>query len=178
MRTVKLKDKEFGLYIPAARIRESIQRMADEIKRDLHQDNPLFVCIMNGSFMFASELMQALDEGYQVDFARYSSYCGTESTFVLREIMPVTADLRDRVVVIVEDLIDTGYTMSCMKAKFLELGAREVRVAVMLSKPSALKCDVETDYVGMEIENDFIVGHGLDYDDLGRMYPDIYKIIE
>lgn len=178
MRTVKLKDKEFGLYIPAARIREAIQRMADEIKRDLHQDNPLFVCIMNGSFMFASELMQALDEGYQVDFARYSSYCGTESTFVLREIMPVTADLRDRVVVIVEDLIDTGYTMSCMKAKFLELGAREVRVAVMLSKPSALKCDVATDYVGMEIENDFIVGHGLDYDDLGRMYPDIYKIKE
>lgn len=178
MRTVKLKDKEFEIYIPATRIHAAIKRMAAEIKRDLHGDNPLFVCIMNGSFMFAAELMQALDESYQVDFARYSSYCGTQSTFVLKEIMPVTADMRGRTVVIVEDLIDSGYTMSCVKEKFYELGAKEVRIAAMLTKPAALKCDIHTDYVGLEIGNDFIVGHGLDYDDLGRMYQDIYKIKE
>lgn len=181
MRTIKLKDKEFEFYISAARIQEAVERIAREIKRDLQDlqdEKPLFVCIMNGSFMFAADLMKALDENYQVDFARYSSYCGTQSSFVLKEVMPVTADLHDRVVFIIEDLIDTGYTMSCVKKKFLELGAREVRIAAMLTKPHALRCDIKTDYVGLEIGNDFIVGHGLDYDDLGRMYPDIYKIKE
>ena len=101
-----------------------------------------------------------------------------QSTFVLKEIMPVTADMRGRTVVIVEDLIDSGYTMSCVKENFYELGAKEVRIAAMLTKPAALKCDIHTDYVGLEIGNDFIVGHGLDYDDLGRMYQDIYKIKE
>ena len=178
MELIKIHDKTFEPYVSAQQLEEIAIRMADELYQDLQDTRPLFVAVLNGSFMFAAELMQALDESYQVDFARYSSYCGMQSTFVLKEIMPVTADMRGRTVVIVEDLIDSGYTMSCVKENFYELGAKEVRIAAMLTKPAALKCDIHTDYVGLEIGNDFIVGHGLDYDDLGRMYQDIYKIKE
>lgn len=174
MRTVKLRDKEFVPYLTAEEIRIAIRRMACDIKRDLGDSNPIFVCIMNGAFMFASELMQELDEAYEVDFARYSSYQGLSSTFELKEIQPVTADLKGRTVVILEDLIDSGFTMYNVRRRLLEQGADRVFLATMLLKPKALQCDVSADYVGIEIDNDFIVGHGLDYDNMGRMFPDIY----
>lgn len=173
---ITLKDLTFEIYIEEKTILDSIKRMADQLKADFKDKNPLFVCIMNGSFMFAVELFQALDEGYEVAFARYSSYSGTQSTMQLKELMPVSTSVEGRYVILVEDLIDTGYTMKCVKDRFYELGAKEVYIAAMLQKPLALKCDVKTDYVCLEIDNEFIVGHGLDYDDLGRMYRDIYKV--
>ncbi|GAD05967.1 hypoxanthine phosphoribosyltransferase [Porphyromonas crevioricanis] len=178
MKEIRLKDKVFELYISSEEINKALDRMAEDIRRDLGDQNPLFVCIMNGSFMFASELMQRLNDGYEVAFARYSSYSGTSSTFELKEVMPVTQSLEGRTVVILEDLIDTGFTMMNVKRRFYELGAKQVVIAAMLCKPDAKKCDVETDYIGLNIANEFIVGHGLDYDDLGRMYNDIYKIKE
>ncbi len=176
MREVTLHGKTFQLYLTAEEISASIVKLADRLRSDFAGRDPLFVCIMNGAFMFASELMYAMDEDFEVAFARYSSYQGTQSTMHLKEIMPVSQSLEGRVVVIVEDLIDTGYTMQCIRERFLELGAAEVHLAAMLSKPDALKCDVQTDYIAMEIENKFIVGHGLDYDDYGRMFKDIYQL--
>ncbi len=176
MKEIKLRDYTFELYLDEQTILSSVHRMAEQIKHDLADKNPLFVCVMNGSFMFAVDLFRELDEGYDVAFARYSSYSGTCSTMQLKEHMPVSMPVEGRVVVLVEDLIDTGYTMQCVKKRFYELGAKEVYIAAMLQKPKALKCDVVTDYVGMEIDNEFIVGHGLDYDNMGRMYRDIYKI--
>ena len=120
--------------------------------------------------------MYAIDEDFEVAFARYSSYQGTKSTFELKEVMPVMQSIEGRVVVIVEDLIDTGYTVYCLKKLFLEQGAAEVHIAAMLRKPEAVSCDVDTDYVAMDIENKFILGHGLDYDEYGRMYKDIYQL--
>ncbi|MDY6121544.1 MAG: phosphoribosyltransferase family protein [Porphyromonas sp.] len=178
MKEIRLKDKVFELYISSEEIGKALDRMAEDIRRDLGDKDPLFVCIMNGAFMFASELMQRLNEGYEVAFARYASYQGTQSTFELKEIMPVTKSLQGRTVVILEDLIDTGYTMKTVKERFYELGAKQVVIAAMLCKPNARQCEVETDYIGLNIANEFIVGHGLDYDDLGRMYNDIYKIKE
>ncbi len=176
MKEVILHGKTFELYLSAEEISTAVTQLAHRLKDDFKGRDPLFVCIMNGAFMFASELMYAIDEDFEVAFARYASYSGTQSTMQLKEIMPVSQSLEGRVVVIVEDLIDTGYTMQCVREKFLELGAAEVHIAAMLSKPEALKCDIETDYVALEIDNKFIVGHGLDYDDYGRMFKDIYKL--
>lgn len=178
MKRIKIEDLEFELYLSKERINEAVERMAKEIQRDCEGKNPLFVCILNGAFMFASELMGKLDTDYEVSFARYASYEGTSSTGQLREILPVTESLEGRNVVILEDLIDTGYTMSKVMDLFKERGAADIKLAVLLSKTDALQCDVKADYVGLEIPNDFIVGHGLDYNGKGRMYRDIYVIVE
>lgn len=176
MREIVLKGLTFVPYIDAKTIGQAVKKLGERLKADFKDRDPLFVCIMNGSFMFASELMYAIDEDFEVAFARYSSYQGIKSTFELKEVMPVTQSLEGRVVVIVEDLIDTGFTMYNLQKHFYSLGAKEVHIAAMLSKPEALKCDVHTDYVAMEIENKFILGHGLDYDDYGRMFRDIYQL--
>lgn len=176
MNTITLHGRDFVPYIPPEAIKEAIARVAREIKQDLAEADPLFVVMMNGAFMFASELLQELDGEEEVAFARYSSYQGLESTHNLREVMPVSIPLEGRTVVIVEDLIDTGYTMECVKQLYLSQGAREVRIATMLLKPKAVKCNIKADYVGLEIENDFIVGHGLDYDERGRMLKGIYVL--
>ena len=176
MSEVVVHGRTFQLYIEAERISQSIRDLGLRLKNDFKGRDPLFVCIMNGAFMFASELMYAIDEDFEVAFARYSSYAGTERTGQLRTIMPVTVPLEGRVVVIVEDLIDTGFTMHCLQKRFYELGAKEVHIATMLSKPEALKCDVKAEYVAEEIENKFILGHGLDYDNYGRMFKDIYQL--
>lgn len=176
MKEVILHGKTFEPYLSSEEIGAAVTKLAHKLKDDFKGRDPLFVCIMNGAFMFASELMYAIDEDFEVAFARYASYSGTQSTMQLKEIMPVSQSLEGRVVVIVEDLIDTGYTMQCVRERFLEQGAAEVHIVAMLSKPEALKCDIETDYVALKIENKFIVGHGLDYDDYGRMFKDIYKL--
>lgn len=179
MKEVTLHGRQFELYITAEKISQAVKALGLRLKEDFKGRNPLFVCIMNGAFMFASELMYAIDEDFEVAFARYSSYEGTQSTMLLKEIMPVDPErIKGRVVIVVEDLIDTGYTMKCVRDLYLKQGAEEVHIATMLSKPAALQCDVHTDYVAMEIEPRFIVGHGLDYDDMGRMYQDIYQLKE
>ncbi|MBB6276112.1 phosphoribosyltransferase [Porphyromonas circumdentaria] len=178
MKTIELNGKVFELYLTYEQIDKAIKDMAARIAKDMEGKDPLYVCIMNGAFMFASELLGYIGGDSEVAFARYSSYQGTQSTYDLREIMPVTTPLKGRTVVILEDLIDTGYTMSCVKELYYNQGASEVFIATMLSKPAALKCAVQSDYVGIEIANDFIVGHGLDFDERGRMLRDIYKIRE
>lgn len=177
MDRIRLKDKEFELFISEAQIKEAVAIMAQQIKEDIGDRNPLFVAILNGAFMFAADLMGALNDSYELTFARYSSYRGVNSSGTIQEIMPVQADINGRTVVLVEDVIDTGYTMELVMEKFREQGAVDVRLATMLFKADALKCKLTPDYVGLPIPNDFIVGHGLDYDELGRAYRDIYKIV-
>ena len=171
-------DKEFELFIPESDIQAAIAKMAVQIKADVEGKNPLFVGVLNGAFMFVAELMRELDVPYELTFARYSSYQGTSSTGILNEIMPVQADIRGRMVILLEDIIDTGFTMSYVMEKLRSEGAADVRLATMLFKPESLKCELTPDYVGLQIPADFIVGHGLDYDELGRSYKDIYKVVE
>lgn len=181
MKTIQLHDKTFELFIHEAQIQDAVEDVAWQIKADLglsevDEQDVLFVCMLNGAFMFASELMKAIDGPYRMTFARYSSYEGMESRGVLHEVMPVLEDLRGKTVFLLEDLIDTGFTMQYMKQMMFERGASDVKVATMLFKPQALKCNIEPDYVGLEIEPGFVVGHGLDYDGLGRAYRDVYKV--
>ncbi|MDH6341195.1 hypoxanthine phosphoribosyltransferase [Parabacteroides sp. PFB2-12] len=177
MDRICLKDKEFELFIPEQQIREAIEGMAVEIRKDIEGENPLFVSILNGAFMFTAELMRQLDGPYEMTFARYSSYRGTSTTGRVNEILPVTVDVRGRLVILLEDIVDTGTTMQYVMEKLKSQGASDVKLATMLFKPDAMRCDLTPDYIGLRIPTDFIVGYGLDYDELGRTYKDIYKLV-
>ncbi|MDR2389488.1 MAG: hypoxanthine phosphoribosyltransferase [Tannerellaceae bacterium] len=178
MEVIRLKDKEFKLFIPEKDIRAAIGRMAGEIRRDAEHTNPLFVGILNGAFMFIADLMHCLNGPYELTFARYASYSGTRTGGVIHEIMPVRTPVEGRHLILLEDIIDTGHTMHYLTGKLKKEGALEVKLATLLFKPDALQySDVAPDYVGLSIPNDFIVGYGLDYDGLGRAYGDIYKLV-
>lgn len=178
MDRIQLKDKVFELYIPEKDIKKAIEEVAIQIKRDIERTNPLFVGILNGAFMFIADVMHCLNGPYELTFARYASYHGTGSSGDIIEIMPIKSEVKGRSVILLEDIIDTGFTMKHVIRKLKEEGASDVKLATMLFKPSALQHDIKPDYIGMEISNDFIVGYGLDYDELGRAYRDIYKIVE
>ena len=175
---IKLHGKTFELYIPEEKIVSAISEVAENIRNDIEGKNPLFVGILNGAYMFVSELMSKLPPTYELTFAAYSSYHGTKSAGIVQELLPIRSDIKDRPIILLEDIIDTGLTMQYVTNKLREEGAKDVRLATMLLKPDSLKCDLKPDYVGMEIDSDFIVGFGLDYDGLGRTSRDIYKIKE
>lgn len=175
---LRLKDKAFELYIPEREIVAAIDRMAGEIRRDMEGRDPLYVGILNGAFMFVSELVSRLSPQSELTFAAYSSYHGTKSDGIVRELLPIRNKDTERPIVLLEDIIDTGLTMQYVTQRLRQEGVRDVRLATMLLKPGSLQCDLRPDYVGMEIDNDFIVGFGLDYDGRGRTARDIYKIVE
>ena len=178
MKKVKVLDKEFGLYIPQEKIEAHIQTVADQINRDLDGMNPLFLVVLNGAFMFASELFKRLTIPCEISFVKLTSYAGTESTNVVRELIGLDHSLEGRHVVVVEDIVDTGHTMRYTLQKIRDLKAADVRIATMFFKPGNFKYSYPIDYKGMDIGNEFIVGYGLDYDQQGRNLPDIYKISE
>lgn len=175
--SIELHGHTFVPYMEESKIKPAIARIAREIEMELRDKNPLFVCILNGAFMFTSDLAQELDGEYDITFAKYSSYEGLSSTGQLREIMKPVVDMTGRIVVILEDLIDTGFTITELEKLYQERGAERVYVAAMLSKPGALSEGCRSaDFIGLEIPNDFIVGRGLDYDGGGRMLRDIYVL--
>ncbi|MCR5038906.1 MAG: hypoxanthine phosphoribosyltransferase [Bacteroidales bacterium] len=178
MKTVKVLDKEFGLYIPQEKIEVEIQKVADQISHDMAGKNPLFLVVLNGAFMFASELFKRVTIPCEISFVKLSSYAGTESTNVVRELIGLDHPLDGRHVVIVEDIVDTGHTMRYTIQKLFDLKASDVRIATLFFKPDNFQYTFTIDYKGMDIGNEFIVGYGLDYDQQGRNLPDIYKIIE
>jgi hypoxanthine phosphoribosyltransferase len=178
LNTIKVHDKHFELFISSDTIQKTIEGMAEKLNNDLEGKNPLFLVVLNGAFIFAADLFKRMRIDCQVSFVKLSSYVGTETTNVVRELIGLDEVLRGRTVVIVEDIIDTGITMAETMSKLRKLEAAEVRLATLLFKPLAFQKDYNIDYIGMEIPNDFIVGYGLDYDGHGRNYPDIYKIIE
>lgn len=177
MSTVKLHDKEFALYIPKDQIERAIKTMADEINRDMAGKTPLFLIVLNGAFMFAAELFKHVNIDCEISFVKLSSYSGTSSTSVVRELIGLDHAVSGRTVVLVEDIVDTGLTLHFTKDKLQKLEAKEVKIATMLFKPKAFKRDYHIDYIGLEIPNEFIIGYGLDYNEFGRNLPDIYKIV-
>lgn len=176
MKTVKIRDKEFELFLSQEVIEKAIDEVAAKINRELDGKDPLFVCVLNGSFMYASELMKRVTIPCEVSFVKVSSYRGTTSTGKLKEIYGLEEDVNGRTVVIVEDIVDTGHTMSLILEQLECDEPKEIFVTTLLLKPDALKVQLKLDYVALEIPNDFIVGYGLDYDGYGRNLSDIYKI--
>ena len=175
-KTIRLKDKEFALYIPEQEIVAAITRMAGEIKKDMEGKNPLFVGLLTGAYMFVAELLCKISPECEITFVAYRSYTGTKSDGIVQEILPLQIYRKDRTVILLEDIVDSGLTMQYVTDKLHASGIKDVRLATMLFKPNSLKCDIKLDYVGMEIDDEFVVGFGLDYDGLGRTLRDIYKI--
>ena len=178
MNTVTVKDKKFGISIPEAEILKEIDRLAARLNHDLEGKNPLFLCVLNGSFMFAADLFRRITIPAEISFVKLASYEGTASTGVIKEVIGLSENIAGRTVVVVEDIVDTGCTMQ----KLLEnLGTRSpeaIHVCTLLLKPEKLKVPLNVEYVALEIPNDFIVGYGLDYDGYGRNLRDIYTVVE
>ena len=178
MQKITLKDKTFRPFITYDKIAASIDKVAEKINKDFEgcTDVPVLLCVLNGSIMFMAELMQRLDFNCQVVSTKLTSYEGTETTGKVKQALGLTADIKGKRVIIVEDIVDSGNTIVELKRIMEEHGASESYICSLLLKPEAYKKDIKIDYVAMEIPNDFIVGFGLDYDELGRNYKDIYVL--
>ena len=177
MKTITLKDKTFGISIPEGQLFAAIDKVADKMNADLNGKNPLFIIILNGAFMFASDLLKRVEIPAQLSFVKVSSYSGTTSTGNVKELIGLNEDVKGRTVVIIEDIVDSGRTMFGMVEYLKSLEVGELHIATLFFKPEALKYDLDIEYVAMEIPNDFIVGYGLDYDGYGRNLRDIYTLI-
>ncbi len=178
MQKITLYDKTFKIFIPYEKIASSIDDVAAKINKDFEgcTDVPILLCVLNGSIMFMGELMKRLDFNCQIVSTKLTSYEGTNTTGKVKQAMGLTADLTGRRVIVVEDIVDSGNTIVELKRILAEAGAAESYICTLLLKPDAYKKDVKLDYVAMEIPNDFIVGFGLDYDELGRNFKDIYVL--
>jgi hypoxanthine phosphoribosyltransferase len=178
MSTIKVLDKEFRLYIKQEEIESVINDIANQINEEYKDKNPLFLVMLNGAFMFASQLFKELTIDCETSFVKYSTYSGTQSTCEVKELIGLNSNLKGRNVIIVEDIIDSGFTMNCLLQKLEAMEVESVKIATMLFKPNAFKFNYKIDYIGMNIGNEFIVGYGLDYNEHGRNYASIYKVVE
>ena len=178
MEKVTLHDKTFKRFIAYDNISSAIDVVADRINNDFKgcEDVPVLLCVLNGSIMFMGELMKRLTFNLQTVSIKLTSYEGTSTTGKVRQALGLTADIKGRRVIIVEDIVDSGNTIVELKKILADNGAAESRVCTLLLKPEAYKQDVPLEYVAMEIPNDFIIGFGLDYDELGRNLKDIYVL--
>lgn len=178
MNTIKIKDRLFSVSIMEKDILREVRRVADEINNDLKDENPLFLSVLNGSFMFTADLMKHITIPCEISFVKLASYQGVSSTGAIKEVIGINEDIAGRTVVIVEDIVDTGLTMQRLIETLGTRGPKEIHIASLLVKPDKLKVKLDIEYVAMKIPNDFIVGYGLDYDGYGRNYPDIYTVVE
>lgn len=178
MDIVKIKDKTFKISIPEAEILKHVKEVADRINRDMADKNPLFLAVLNGSFMFAADLMKLITIPCEISFVKLASYQGVISTGSVREVIGINEDLNGRTVIIIEDIVDTGLTMKRMMESIGTRNPASVDICTLLLKPEKLQEPLDVKYVAMEIPNEFIVGYGLDYDQQGRNLRDIYTVVE
>lgn len=178
MSIVKVKDKTFRTFIPEAEILQRVKVVADKLNKDMKDKNPLFLAVLNGSFMFAADLMRMITIPCEISFVKLASYQGTTSTGKIKEVIGINEELKGRTVVIVEDIVDTGFTMKRMLEQLGTRNPESLHICTMLVKPGKLQVPLNIEYAAMEIPNDFIVGYGLDYDQQGRNLRDIYTIVE
>jgi len=173
--SMQIKDLRFKQFINKSKVQDRVRSLAEQINADYQDKTPVFLPILNGSFMFASDLIKQVEVPCRVSFVKISSYVGTVSTGQLKTIIGVEESLFNQHVIIVEDIADTGLTLQKIKEELKSLGTKSVEVVTLLRKQPAREKNVEIKYVGFDIENEFVVGYGLDYDGLGRNLKDIYK---
>ncbi len=179
MKTVQLWNKEFQITYPEKEIQADVARMAMEISRDLeHEPNPLFISVLNGSFMFTADLVRHFNFPCEITFVKLSSYKGTSSTGMVNELIGFTESIKNRTVIVLEDIVDTGLTLNKLSATLQQYKPKAVKIATLIYKPKSYKGTIPIDYIGRSIPNDFIVGYGLDYDGIGRNLKNIYTLVE
>ena len=178
MSIVKIKDKTFKTSIPEVEIQQRVKEVADHINRDMADKNPLLLAVLNGSFMFAADLMKNITIPCEISFVKLASYQGTQSTGEIKEVIGINEDLAGRTVIIVEDIVESGLTIQRMLDSLGTRNPDSIDVCTLLLKPDRLKVDLDIKYVAFSIPNDFILGYGLDYDQQGRNLRDIYTLME
>ena len=178
MSSIKINGKRFRVSIPEAEIKRRVKEVAGQISKDMEGKNPLFLGVLNGSFIFAADLMREITIPCEISFVKLASYQGTTSTGKVTEVIGINEDLTGRTVVIVEDIVESGATMQRMVEQLGTRNPESVRICTLFFKPDKLKENLNLDYVAFRIPDDFILGYGLDYDQAGRGLRDVYTIIE
>lgn len=177
MKTIKLHNKHFQEFISAQEIDRIVSYMVEEVSNDLEEKEiPLFIGILNGSFLFASDFIRKFQRNCEVSFVKLASYQGLESTDVVNQLIGINEDLKGRTVIILEDIIDTGATLHKIYEIFRNKEVKELKIATLFFKPDVYKKELPINYIGKNIDDKFIVGYGLDYDGLGRNLPSIYQL--
>lgn len=176
-KTIKVKDKTFTVSISARALKRQIKLVAEKINRDYEGQEPVFLAVLNGSFIFAADLLREIDLPCEISFVKLASYEGTSSTGSIREVIGLNIDITGRPVIIIEDIIDTGLTMAHMLETLKKQNPASIDICTLLLKPSKLQVKLNVRYICKEIPDDFVVGYGLDYDGFGRNTKDIYTII-
>lgn len=177
MSVIKLHDKSFEIYLSEETILKRVKEIAAGINKDFAGKRPLFIAILNGSFMFASDLFKQLNIEAELCFIKLASYKGMKSTGNVITSIGLEVDLFNKEVIIVEDIVDTGKTLHNFLPKLLHQQPESLKIATLLHKPDATEYPLQLDYVGFEIPNKFVVGYGLDYDGLGRNLKEIYQLV-
>ena len=178
MSIVQIKDKRFKTFISEDEIQQRVKAVADRINHDMEGKKPLLLAVLNGSFVFAADLMRHITIPCEISYVMLASYEGTVSTGKVVEVMGLNEDITGRDVIIVEDIVDTGKTMERMLDTLGTRNPNSLHICTLLLKPEKLKIPLNIEYAAMEIPNDFIVGYGLDYDQEGRNLRDIYTLVE
>lgn len=173
---ITIKDKQFKPYIGQQKIADAVKGLANQINIELRDEFPLFLAVLNGSFMFASDLLKEITIPCEVSFVKLSSYQGTGSTGVITELIGLNERIEGRTVVIVEDIVDSGLTLERINAVLGNKGVKQVKTATILMKPEAYTKKYSVDYIGFKIPNDFVIGYGLDYEGLGRNLKEIHVL--
>lgn len=175
---MKVKDKEFRVSIPEAEILKQVARVAAEINRDYAGQEPVFLAVLNGSFIFAADLLREITLPCEISFVKLASYEGVSTTGTVREVIGLNTELTGRSVIIIEDIVDTGITMAHMLETLRKHNPKSIDICSLLVKPDKLQVNLDIRYRCLEIPNDFILGYGLDYDQQGRNTRDIYTVID
>lgn len=177
METIQVKDKRFRISISASEIHQQVCRVAAEIKRDYEGQNPVFLAVLNGSFIFAADLLREIDLPCEISFVKLASYQGLNTTGKIRELIGLNIDLTGRPVIIVEDIVESGFTMVHMLQTLQGQNPKSIAVCSLLQKSALLRVQLDVKYCCFQIPNDFVVGYGLDYDGFGRNTKDIYSLV-
>lgn len=173
-RQIKLKDKKFKPYIDEQRIAGAVRQIALDLNTELKNDFPLFLAVLNGSFMFASDLLKEISIPCEISFIKMKSYEGVNSTGIMTELIGLNEDIENRTIVIIEDIVDSGLTIDRLIRMLNDKKVKQIKVASLLFKPEMYQKHHKIDYFGFPISNEFVVGYGLDYEGLGRNLKEIY----
>lgn len=176
MSIVKIKDKTFETSISAEQIKQRVKEVAQQMSKDLEGKDPLLLCLLNGSFMFAADLVREMTIPCEISFVKLTSYQGMTSTGEVKEVIGLNVDLKGRTVVIVEDVIDTGRTMRQMLKSLSIQNPESIHICTLFIKPKKLEEKLDIEYAAFSIPDDFIVGYGLDYDQQGRGLKEVYSL--
>jgi hypoxanthine phosphoribosyltransferase len=178
MKEIRILDKNFREMITEKAIQQRIGELAAQMNNDLKGKDVVFLGILNGAFLFAADLFRKLEIEAKISFVKLASYEGTKSSGSIKELIGWNEDIKNKTVVVIEDIVDTGHTLERIMAELVMRKAFEIRIAAALFKPNAYKSTIPIDYIGFEIPNDFVVGYGLDYDGYGRNLPSVYTLIQ